>query len=696
MKETDDRLSKIFSRSNDAIFVVDPPRDEILDVNPRACDMLGYTREELLSIGISAVHPEEMPKFLSFANSVYLDQYGWTGELTCLTKTGQVLSTEISASTVELDSRPCIVAIVRDITERKRAEEALRESEERYRSLYQNTPVMMHSIDLNGRLVSVNDHWLKVLGYTRSEVIGRKSIEFLTEASRIYATQVVFAEFFEGGGVTQDIQYQFVKKNGEVLDVLLSFVAERTESGKIYRLSCFIIDVTDKKKAEEAFREAAALAERNRLAREIHDTLAQSLMNMTIQLEMADLLLNKEPEAARKELQSAQHLARECLEEARRSVWELDPGSFDSGGLSVAIQQEVSKASVEGLQVSLNISGEEPALLDRRNRLAVLRITQEALSNIRRHAVAQSAAVRISYGPTAVWLSVSDDGKGFEPSVAQGVLLSTSSGFGLISMQERARLAGGNVEIQSAPDVGTRVEANIPYQWNPGTISDSKKTSAAVNQSQDGVQDIIRILIADDHEMIRRGIRSVLEQTDGFKVVGEAGDGEEAIEQIRTLAPDVLLLDIRMPRLDGVETLRQIRELGLQTRVILLSAYARDEYILDGLRAGARGYLLKDVQRDDLASAIRTVHDGGSLLHPVVAKRLIERMQSKGAADLSAREIEVIQMLASGARNKEIATQLTVTLHTVKYHIENVYRKLEVRTRAEAVRVAGERGLLTS
>ena len=165
---------------------------------------------------------------------------------------------------------------------------------------------------------------------------------------------------------------------------------------------------------------------------------------------------------------------------------------------------------------------------------------------------------------------------------------------------------------------------------------------------------------------------------------------------VQTLAPDVVLLDISMPKLDGVGTLRRVSELGLQTRVILLSAYATDEYIFDGLRAGAGGYLLKDVSRDELANAIRTVHEGGSLLHPVVAKRLIEQLDNKETSGLSDREIEVIMLLASGARNKEIATQLSVTIHTVKFHLDNVYRKLGVQTRAEAVRVASERGILNA
>ena len=263
-------------------------------------------------------------------------------------------------------------------------------------------------------------------------------------------------------------------------------------------------------------------------------------------------------------------------------------------------------------------------------------------------------------------------------------------------MQERARLAGGWIEIQSTPDVGTEVTAAIPYQPISGNSSAFEETPTTANLLQDGGPDVIRVLIADDHEVLRRGIINTIEQVEGMVVVGEAEDGEEAIVKIQTLAPDVVLLDIKMPKLDGLETLRRISELGLQTRVILLSVYATDEYIFDGLRAGAGGYLLKDVSRDDLANAIRAVHEGGSLLDPVIAKRLIERLENNETSGLSEREIKVVRLLASGDRDKEIATQLFITVHTVKFHLKNVYRKLGVRTRAEAVRVAGERGLLTA
>ena len=177
-------------------------------------------------------------------------------------------------------------------------------------------------------------------------------------------------------------------------------------------------------------------------------------------------------------------------------------------------------------------------------------------------------------------------------------------------------------------------------------------------------------------------------------MIAEAPDGEVAMEKIVSLHPDVVLLDMQMPRMDGVETLRKLNAAGINSRVILLSVYAKDEQLFEGLRAGARGYLMKEATGAELVSAIRTVHQGGSLLQPAIADRLIERLHSGAESPLTGRELEVMRLVASGALNREIAEHLSVSLRTVRFHVENVFQKLGVRTRTQAVRVASEKGLL--
>ena len=217
-----------------------------------------------------------------------------------------------------------------------------------------------------------------------------------------------------------------------------------------------------------------------------------------------------------------------------------------------------------------------------------------------------------------------------------------------------------------------------------------------IDASQDKTPGCIRVVLVDDHEVVRMGIHNMLRGDVGVTIVGEASNGEEAIERIQALAPDVVLMDVKMPKLDGVESIRQMRKLGLNAPVILLSAYSDEEYVFEGLRAGARGYLLKDVDRHELVHAIRTVHEGGSSLQPVIVHRLIDTLAGESGKALTKREREVLALLRSGARNKEIANQLSLSVNTIKFHIENIYQKLGVQSRTQALRVARERGLLDS
>lgn len=207
----------------------------------------------------------------------------------------------------------------------------------------------------------------------------------------------------------------------------------------------------------------------------------------------------------------------------------------------------------------------------------------------------------------------------------------------------------------------------------------------------------IRILIADDHPIVRDGLVAVLSSQPDFEVIGEAGTGPETVERAEALHPDVVLLDLEMPGLDGLETLRRLRQRSPEVRVIVFTAFDTDERILGAVQAGAQGYLLKGVPRQELFNAVRLVHAGGSLLQPLVASKLLQRVsqaQSPSPNDLTPRELEVLQLLAQGLQNKEIAAELVISERTVKFHVSSIFGKLGAGNRTEAVALAAQQGLV--
>ncbi|MDR6326245.1 response regulator [Actinoplanes couchii] len=205
---------------------------------------------------------------------------------------------------------------------------------------------------------------------------------------------------------------------------------------------------------------------------------------------------------------------------------------------------------------------------------------------------------------------------------------------------------------------------------------------------------MIRIVIVDDHPVVRDGLRGMFTGDDRFTVLGEAGDGREALAVTEAVTPDVILMDLRMPVMDGVTTIRELRTRGSTARVLVLTTYDTDSDVLPAIKAGATGYLLKDTPREDLFRAVVSAHRGESVLSPAVAGRLMGQLRSPAKEPLSQREIEVLTLIARGCTNRETATRLFISEATVKTHLLHAYAKLGVRDRASAVATAIEQGLI--
>ena len=331
----------VFDHSNDAIFVINPGGDCIVDANPRACAMLGYTREELLSLPISAIHPNEMAALQAFAQSVFENSRGWTNELSCRTKIGQFLPAEISASSIQI---------------------------------------------------------------THQDALGQS---------------------VEG-----------------------------------HHIIAMVRDITERRQAEAAERELALVEERNRLAREIHDSLAQGLTAIIWQLNASEMVVKAGGEAALVSLSKVRDLAKESLQEARRSVWDLRSGPLKGLSLVEALEQETAKTTGANIRTAFNVTGKE-RVMPGGVEAAVLRICQEGLANVLKHANASRVTVTVAYGKAGVELTLSDNGIGFDSNIPRQ-WDKDKGGFGLISMRERAQLLGGALTVKSSLGSGTNVFAAIP------------------------------------------------------------------------------------------------------------------------------------------------------------------------------------------------------------------------------------------
>jgi len=210
--------------------------------------------------------------------------------------------------------------------------------------------------------------------------------------------------------------------------------------------------------------------------------------------------------------------------------------------------------------------------------------------------------------------------------------------------------------------------------------------------------DAIGLLIVDDHPVVRDGLVAILSTQPDFQIVGEAASGEIALTLFDQLQPDVILLDLEMPGMDGVMVIKRLRQIQPGVKIVVFTAFDTDERILSALQAGAKGYLLKGAPRSELFKAIRVVHQGGSLLQPVVASRLLSQLSGTEAAsvteELTPRESEVLELLAQGKPNKEIAAELVISERTAKFHISSILAKLGATNRTEAVTLALQQGLV--
>jgi DNA-binding NarL/FixJ family response regulator/signal transduction histidine kinase len=415
--------------------------------------------------------------------------------------------------------------------------------------------------------------------------------------------------------------------------------------------------------------EAAALAERGRLARDMHDVLAHSLSALALQLEGARLLArdrDADPEVIAA-VERAHHLAADGLDEARAAIGALRGEAMPG--------PERLRALAEGFgeRCRLTVTG-EPRPLASEARLAIYRTAQEALTNAARHADPDRVELRLAYEADGTRLVVEDSG-------------------GRVAVHAGA--ASGR-RLRHHGHARARRAARRPAGRRPDAARLPRRAVAA------GVSPV-RVLLADDQRVVREGLGTLLGLLEGIELVATAADGAEAVELARRHDPDVVLMDLRMPRVDGIEAIRRLAALGERPRAIALTTYADDASVLGALRAGARGYLTKDAGAEEIRAAVEAVARGEAALDPSVQHHVVAALAGDEPAagrelpdELTPREAEVLALIAAGRTNAEIAEALVVSAATVKSHINHIFAKTGVRDRAQAVVYAYEQGLATS
>lgn len=411
--------------------------------------------------------------------------------------------------------------------------------------------------------------------------------------------------------------------------------------------------------------------ERNRLSSELHDTVGHAYTSIIMGMETLRTELATEMGIQR--LDSLLEMGRKSIEDVRGYLHQME-SPCQSPSLIQSLQNLGAEFQEHAqVNVSFRAYGEEYEL-SRQAKIAFIRCLQESLTNAVRHGQGTEIIVSLQFEQQYTRLEVQDNGKGN---------VEWQEGFGLNAMKERAMNLQGQLSVYTKPDEGMLVTCTIPRQ----------------TEIKDG---LIRLLIVDDQPFVRESLRTLLDRYEDLNVVGLAEDGNEAIDLCGRLQPHVILMDLDMQHMDGVEATKKIKQQWPHIRILIFTTFQDTEQALESLRNGADGFLLKSIETLELANTIRLIHKGGTLIDQGMSHKIFEKFdaqketpQSKATAyELTAREIEILQLVAKGLRYTTIASRLYLSNGTVRNYASTAYTKLGVRNKEEAVQKALKIGII--
>lgn len=727
-------------------IVLSDTEGRFLVTNPAMQKMLGYSEEELRGIRYPVVtHPDDVALTREHSQALRTGKREhFRQQKRYVRKDGAVAWGDLTVSLVrDADGEPQFaIGMVEYITEHKRAEEELRIRTRQQAAVAELgqyalasselTPVFQEASTLVAQILDVEHCEVWELLPEGDALLLRAGVgwgEGLVGRATVGAgkdSQAGYVLFSHGPVVVQDLRTEtrftspsLLREHGVVSSVSVIIPGKARSFGvlgahsirsrnftrdDVYFLQAMahvLATAIERKQAEdEKARNSQELAtrvleaheeERSRIARELHDDTVQALSTLMVNLDLLEPDLPPEAGLLTR-FEHVRSIARRTLEGTRALARVMRPTILDDIGLISALQG-LAKEYEESFRLPIEVQVEPTASkhLTRDLEGAIFRVAQEALMNACKHADADSVHMRLSMRDSVVELLVEDDGKGFD--LNQRTHPTKLGGLGLSSMRERAILLGGELNVETVPGKGTRVALLLPLKRG----IDPERQGAVAARSHTAKE--TTVLLVDDHAMFREGLRAVLDARPGIAVIGEAEDGRQALHMLETLHPDIAVMDIAMPNLNGLDATRQIRRHFPDVKVIILTAHETREYLVQMVKIGAAGCVLKRSVGLELASAIEAVARGQKYISPTVAGTLLDdyqmRIDHDGDDLLTEREREVLQLVAEGRTNQEIAHQLVVSVKTIEGHRTKLMRKLGAHDRTELVKYAIRMGMIT-
>jgi PAS domain S-box-containing protein len=633
-KEVSYRYDLLKEESRDIILFINIEDGLILEANNAAVNAYGYNHNELLSMTIRDLRV--VPGWNLVADQMReAKNKGIIFEVEHKRKDGSIFPVEVSSKGVKTESGRILISIIRDITERKKAEQALKESETRFRTVVENSWDGIHQLDLtNGKYVFVSPSQERLTGLKIDELmLSINEAEARVHPDDRKLVKKYLKRIVSGERPDKPMEYRWRVKSGEYRWFSDSRKAVFDENGKAVSLVGVTRDITEIKEiqaelekskielekkvaertmlAEARAKQLQALAvelieaeerERRRVAELLHDDLQQILAAARMQLE---LVCRSHPSEST--LANVVQLLEESIDKSRRLSYELSPAMLHHSGLVTALQWLARQQGEQfGLHVELESNGDQQ-LENTHLKVFLFRAVQELLFNIVKHARVKSARVVLSFSDNCISISVSDMGCGFNPLILDNHLF--TEGLGLLSLRERAKYMGGNLVIESVPGKGSCFKLTVPFHLATGekpqplALHDRQGLSSRDDLESTDPKDI-RVLLVDDHQVMRQGLISLISGQPGIQVVGEAANGWEAIKMVRQLKPDVVLMDVSMPEMDGIEATHRIKVDMPDVRVIGLSMFDDKHMASTMLEAGAETFVSKTASLAELLKAI--------------------------------------------------------------------------------------------